>query len=152
MNSDFSVAVHALVYLSHRGCSQSSEELADNICTNPARVRKIMAKLRRAGLVQTREGLEGGYKLALPADRVSLAQVSRALEVQFVSTTWKSGNPQKACLIASGMGDLMDELYARMDQQCQQYLEGLSVSQVEHRIFDGRDVQGSPCGGRHIRP
>lgn len=37
MKSDFIVAVHALVYLSHRGCLASSEELAENICTNPAR-------------------------------------------------------------------------------------------------------------------
>ena len=31
MNSDFCVAVHALVYLNRRGCVLSSEELARNI-------------------------------------------------------------------------------------------------------------------------
>ena len=33
MTSDFCVAVHALVFLHHKGCSQSSEEMAANICT-----------------------------------------------------------------------------------------------------------------------
>ena len=51
MNSAFCLAVHALVYLHHRGELVSSEELARNICTNPARVRKVMAGLKKAGLV-----------------------------------------------------------------------------------------------------
>ena len=49
MNSDFIVAVHALVYLNHKADIVSSEALAKNICTNAARVRKVMAPLKRAG-------------------------------------------------------------------------------------------------------
>ena len=56
MNSDFIVAVHALVYLNHKADIVSSEALAKNICTNAARVRKVMAPLKRAGFVTTREG------------------------------------------------------------------------------------------------
>ena len=58
MNGLFCVAVHALIYLDKRGCLLSSEELAANICTNPARVRKVMAKLKKAGLVTTRTGTD----------------------------------------------------------------------------------------------
>ena len=50
MKSDFIVAVHALVYLTHLGTLVSSDELARNICTNPVRVRKIMGKLKKLGL------------------------------------------------------------------------------------------------------
>ena len=60
MNSDFIVAVHALVYLNHKADIVSSEALAKNICTNAARVRKVMAPLKRAGFVTTREGNVGG--------------------------------------------------------------------------------------------
>ena len=56
MNSAFCVAVHALICLNRRQEQLSSEELARSICTNPARVRKIMAGLKRAGLVETKEG------------------------------------------------------------------------------------------------
>ena len=35
MNSDFSLALHALVLLHRRGGVQSSEAMAQNICTNP---------------------------------------------------------------------------------------------------------------------
>ena len=65
MNSDFCVAVHALVYLNRRGCVLSSEELARNICTNPARVRKVLARMKKDGLVETKEGSSGGgYRFA----------------------------------------------------------------------------------------
>ena len=63
MDSSFNLAVHALVCLSHSGRSLSSEALAENICTNSTRVRRVMAGLKKAGMVETREGLDGGYRL-----------------------------------------------------------------------------------------
>ena len=63
MDSSFNLAVHALVCLSHSGRSLSSEALAENICTNPTRVRRVLAGLKKAGMVETREGLDGGYRL-----------------------------------------------------------------------------------------
>ena len=61
VDSSFNLAVHALVCLSHSGRSLSSEALAENICTNPTRVRRVQAVLKKAGIVETREGLDGGY-------------------------------------------------------------------------------------------
>lgn len=55
MDSSFNLAVHALVCLSHSGRSLSSEALAENICTNPTRVRRVQAVLKKAGIVETRE-------------------------------------------------------------------------------------------------
>ena len=55
MDSSFNLAVHALVCLSHSGRSLSSEALAENICTNPTRVRRVQAVLKKAGVVETRE-------------------------------------------------------------------------------------------------
>lgn len=45
MTGDFCLAIHALIYLDHTDGIISSEELAKNICTNPARVRKVLSKL-----------------------------------------------------------------------------------------------------------
>lgn len=46
MTSDFSIAVHALVYLGKNQDLISSDELAKHICTHPVRVRRVMIKLR----------------------------------------------------------------------------------------------------------
>jgi len=40
----------------------------------------IMGDLRNAGLVISRRGAEGGYRLARPADEITLAQVIRAVD------------------------------------------------------------------------
>src|SRR5690606_38400205 len=40
----------------------------------------ILTELRRAGIVRTRRGAEGGYQLAVPASEVSIADVLRAVE------------------------------------------------------------------------
>ena len=59
MNSDFVVAVHAMVFLHHKAETVSSEMLAENICTNPVRIRRVMARLKKAGLVKkTGDGIK----------------------------------------------------------------------------------------------
>ena len=81
MDSSFNLAVHALVCLSHSERSLSSEALAENICTNPTRVRRVQAVLKKAGIVETREGLDGGYPGNAGAVRAWL-QSSRSLIIQ----------------------------------------------------------------------
>lgn len=41
---------------------------------------QIMADLRRAGLVRSRRGAEGGYALGRPADEIAVADVIRAVD------------------------------------------------------------------------
>ena len=43
-------------------------------------VRSSMSDLRRAGIVSTRRGRVGGYKLARPADEITLADIIRAVD------------------------------------------------------------------------
>jgi Rrf2 family protein len=40
----------------------------------------ILADLRRAGIVHSQRGSEGGYRLAVPADELTVADVIRAVE------------------------------------------------------------------------
>ena len=79
MDSSFNLAIHALVCLSHSGRSLSSEALAENICTNPTRVRRVLAGLKKAGMVETREGLDGGYRLTADPASLTLRQVAEAV-------------------------------------------------------------------------
>ena len=141
MNSDFTLAVHALVFLNHKAEVLSSETLAQNICTNPARVRRVMSRLAKAGLVETREGrTEGGYQFSLCPSQVNLRQVSDALGSCFVSTGWRSGDPHMACRVASGMATVMDRLYANLDDLCKDYLSNVTISQIDRILFPKEDT------------
>ncbi|HIX16332.1 MAG TPA: Rrf2 family transcriptional regulator [Candidatus Hungatella pullicola] len=143
MTSEFAIAVHSLVYLDHRQETISSEALASNVCTNPARVRKVMAKLKKAGLIETKEGLDGGYHIADSLSQINLRQISEALEVSFVSAVWKSGNGAMPCMIASGMADVMDEIYQELNEVCKNRLESLTIQDIKNRIFKGEKTD---CG------
>ena len=92
MNGDHSLAVHALVYLDHRATHLPSQILAENICTNAARVRKVMRPLASAGLIATKEGAEGGYALARPAAEITLRAVAEATGTTFVKVNWTPGD------------------------------------------------------------
>lgn len=135
MSSEFSVAVHALVFLNHKGVTLSSEELAKNVCTNPARIRKVMAKLKKAGLVDTKEGIDGGYHFVLDPASVTLHQISEALEICFVSASWRSGDTDMDCLIASGMAAIMDDIYGQLDLLCKERLETITIQNIDEKIF-----------------
>lgn len=137
MNSDFIVAVRALVFLNHKQGVVSSEALAENVCTNAARVRKVMAPLKRAGLVETREGNEGGYRFAADPVGTDLASIAEALGVRFVEARWHSGDADKECLVASGMGGIMDGIFAELDECCRERLKQVTVASIDDRIFGG---------------
>lgn len=139
MKSDFCVAVHALVFLNHKDRVLSSEELADNICTNPARVRKVMASLKSAGLVETREGYVGGYRFVLEASKVNLTQIADALDIRFVCTNWHSGDQDKPCLVASGMAGIMDGILDDLDRCCKERLRNMTIADIDRKIFGGRE-------------
>ena len=141
MTSDYCVAVHALVYLNHKAKVLSSEELAENICTNPALVRKVMAKLKKAGFVKTKEGSEGGYLFDQDADQVTLDQIAQALEIRFVDTAWKSGDTDMKCLVASGMAGLMDEIFDDLNEQCRKRLKEITIGTLDHRIFGNQNKE-----------
>ena len=71
MDSSFNLAVHALVCLSHSGRSLSSEALAENICTNPTRVRRVMTGLKKANTLQEEANTMSGDHLDNPKQRSS---------------------------------------------------------------------------------
>lgn len=47
---------------------------------SPNYLEQLMAKLKRAALVESVRGVNGGYRLARPADEISVGDVLRALE------------------------------------------------------------------------
>ena len=47
MSSEFTIAVHAMIWLNRQGGTLDSETLAEKVGTNPVRIRKVMAKMRK---------------------------------------------------------------------------------------------------------
>jgi Rrf2 family protein len=81
-SSRVAVGVHMLTLLDHeQGRRLTSEHIAASVHTNPVVIRRIGAMLARAGLVVSRLGTGGGFRLARPVDRISVLDVYRAVEI-----------------------------------------------------------------------
>lgn len=137
MNSEFAVSVHALVFLNHHYKEiKTSEEISENICINPARARKILSKLKKAGLINTKEGsVKGGYSFTLDAAKITLLDVYQAIGKRVINISWRSGNVNMECLIASGMGDIMNEVYKKLDDACKEELSKITITDIDSKIF-----------------
>jgi Rrf2 family protein len=76
----------------------------------------LMVELRRAGLVRSQRGCEGGYWLARPATAITVADVVRAVEGEIVS------------LHADGPDSW---LWHRLGHTVAEFLEGWTVGDVD---------------------
>jgi Rrf2 family protein len=73
-------AVRAAVELAAAGEMVTAVEVAEAQSIPLNFLENILRDLRRAGLVESRRGQQGGYVLARPAEEISIADVIRAVE------------------------------------------------------------------------
>jgi Rrf2 family protein len=73
-------AMRALLELAQRDEPVTADALAQAQQIPTKFLGAILNDLRRAGLVRSRRGLEGGYRLARPAREISVADVMRATD------------------------------------------------------------------------
>lgn len=74
------MAVHALAVLAQDAEGYPSEYLAGSVNTHAVFLRRVLRRLAEGGLIQAREGRGGGYRLARPAEEITLAEVYRLVE------------------------------------------------------------------------
>src|SRR5512137_2894048 len=73
VNSRFTVALHVLCLLAHQpGKPLTSEFIAGSVNTKPVVIRRILAVLRRAGLVKSQPGVSGGWELVAKPECITL--------------------------------------------------------------------------------
>ncbi|UOY93330.1 Rrf2 family transcriptional regulator [Ectobacillus sp. JY-23] len=135
MNSEFTIAVHSLVYLAYvPEHMASSEQIAKNVATHPARIRKIMSCLRKNGFVRTKEGIGGGYILSCNPNETTLAQVYRAVSYGTLKPHWCTGDPEQTCLVSANIQTVMDGIFADAESYFEAYLHGITIHSVLEKI------------------
>jgi Rrf2 family protein len=93
-NTQFALAVHVLTLLgSDLEERHSSEFLADSAGASAVHVRRVLGGLRRAGLVRSRPGPKGGWRLTGPLEETTLADVWRAVNGDDPLLGLHSANP-----------------------------------------------------------
>lgn len=135
MNSEFTIAVHSLVFLAYLPEKMATSDLiASNVGTHSVRIRKIMSGLRRSGLVDTREGAGGGYRLTADITAVTLADVYRILAQGSLIPNWCSGDPEMDCIVGSNMNHVMHNIFCTAEKQLEAHFQQITIHDVLQNI------------------
>ncbi len=128
-NQQFSVSCHILAVLTAYGDAPvTSETIALSVDTNPVVIRRIMSHLRQHGLVESRSGSNGGWRLTRPASALSLREVYQAVSHESVLAMHQHPNPD--CLIGGHIQEALGGVFNQAQTAMELALEKFSVADV----------------------
>ncbi|WP_224825635.1 Rrf2 family transcriptional regulator [Cognatishimia sp. MH4019] len=135
-NSRLSLALHTL---SHMAGSpdrlRTSAEIAEHSGTNPVVVRRVLGKLRQAGLLISEKGHSGGWRLALKPEDITLADVYLALDERMVATNEPS--EASVCSVEYALHERVSRVLEEIEESLVRKLSETVISDVHGVKEDG---------------
>ena len=119
-------AVRAAVELAAAGDLVTAEQVADAQGIPLNFLENILRDLRRAGVVESRRGQQGGYTLARSAEEISLADVIRAVEGPLATVRGQA--PED--LAYAGSAERLGEVWVALRAAVRSVLEQVSLADV----------------------
>lgn len=136
-SSRLSVAVHILTLIALNSKSFTSEQIAESVQTNPVIIRRIIGKLKKAGMVSVRAGA-GGTTINKNLHDISLLDIYKAVEVVEEGELFHCHQKANAdCLVGANI----ETVFKLKMQQVQSVLEGelakVTLFQIVNEIKKG---------------
>ncbi len=128
-NLRFSVALHILTLLaaSETGLL-TSEAIAASVDTNPVVIRRVMADLRENGIVESRPGVNGGWKLTQSAQAITLCKVFEAVQEDSLLSMHAHPNPR--CPVGGHIREALQGVFAKAEKALHASLSKQTVADV----------------------
>ncbi|RYZ55289.1 MAG: Rrf2 family transcriptional regulator [Proteobacteria bacterium] len=133
VNTQFSIAVHLLAGLASREGLVTSEALAESVNTNPAFVKRVLAKMSRAALIRTHTGKLGGCELARGAEKITLRDVYVAVEAPKAFAI-HSYPANKSCVISRNIKGVMGEVSIAAQQAFEAEIAKTTIADIVQKI------------------
>ena len=113
-------------------------EIAARQGLSAAYLEQLFARLRRAGLVEGVRGPGGGYRLARPAEEVSVADVIAAVDERIATTRCEPG----AKLGCTGKSERCQthNLWAALSCKINDFLSGVSLKDLADGRLSAREL------------
>lgn len=144
-------AVRAAIELAAAaGATRKVSELAEAQKIPPRFLENILLALRHAGLVQSRRGGEGGFRLARPASEITLADVLRAVEGPLANV---QGVPPER-VVYTGSAAALKDVWVAVRASLRLVLERVTLADVADGRLPGevRELTADPDSWRVHRP
>nr|WP_080867801.1 Rrf2 family transcriptional regulator [Agrobacterium tumefaciens] len=134
MNRDtrLSDVLHVLLHMDGLDEPLTSDVLARSMGTNPAVFRRIMAGLRKAGLVHSGKGHGGGWQLARPLGEITLLAVYEALGCPNLFAIGNRSRPP-GCLVEKNVNAVMADTMAEATALFNKRFCELTLDQIAPR-------------------
>lgn len=128
-------AVRAAVELAAAGDEPLTAEVVSSRQRIPLQfLQKIFHELRRARLVASQRGRDGGHRLARPADEISVADVLRAVEGPLAEVR---GAPPES-VSYTGSAEPLQEVWIALRTNMRAVLEGVTLADLATRRLPRR--------------
>lgn len=127
----FGVAVHAIVGLSQRGGVLSSSAIASQVNSHATFLRRVLQNLAYAGLVEAREGRDGGYILGKSSCHITLADIYLAVKAECpteTETLTECGEKGKQ------LDDVLETIFVDVEQQTIEYLRQFTIADIMAKV------------------
>ncbi|WP_195819402.1 Rrf2 family transcriptional regulator [Roseobacter sp. MH60115] len=129
-NSRLSLALHTLSHMAgDPDRMRTSADIADHAGTNPVVVRRVLGRLREAGLLSSEKGHAGGWRLAKPAESITLADVYLALDERLVSGS-ENATETLRCSVESSLQKRVAAVLDEVEESFVKRLRETSITDV----------------------
>lgn len=130
-NSRLSLALHTLGHMAgDPDRTRTSADIAEHAGTNPVVVRRVLGKLREAGLLTSEKGHAGGWRLARAPDQITLADVYLALDESLVSSA-RDETPS-ACSVEHVLQRKVALVLEEVERSLVERLAVTTIAEVRH--------------------
>jgi len=129
-NSRFRISVHALVWLAMNHHVQSSASLANQVSSHATFLRRVLLPFVQSGLVEAREGRDGGYLLKVSPEQLTLADVYLTVNSE-ISSDVDSMDCGEAGI---QLDNALEEITKTVEQQVITTLRRYTVADLVQRV------------------
>lgn len=137
-------AIHILAYVDIIPDDNiSSNDIAESIEANASVVRKLMANLKKAGLLESRVGA-ANPKLAKPANEITLLDVFRAVETNH-DLLHVDPRTNMDCPVGANIQQTLNEAYKKIQKAAEDEMSNLTIQDMIDNIQDLRQEKRLPA-------
>ena len=128
MDTKFSVAVHVLILISESPNPLNSDQMAGSVGTNASYIRKILALLKKAEIVDGHRGISG-YSLTVAPEQLTLLQIYQVvMEKSNIHLLDIHQNPSDQCIVGRHIRPALTETFTDIEDVFARSLAGKTLA------------------------
>ena len=115
------------------GCDTTSAELAHSVNTSASFVRRVLAKLSKAGLIRTAKGQAGACWLARKPAEISLLDIYNAVDAPKAFAIHDYA-PMKQCAVSCHIKAALDKVLDKTQKSMEAGLKKITLAEVLQEV------------------